>query len=54
MIELIPRGRQLSAIGSTMSVSRTIAGDGYEIMLLFSAGLRKGFLERLLDFVRGR
>ena len=54
LTELIPRGRQLSAIGSTMSISRTIAADSCEVLLLFSVGLRKGFFERLLDFVRGR
>jgi hypothetical protein len=38
-----------------MSVSRTIAGDGYEVLLLFDAGIRKkGFFARLLDSVRGR
>lgn len=55
LIDLISRGRELAAIGSTMSVTRTIAGDGYEVQLLFDAGLRKkGFFTRLLDYVRGR
>lgn len=54
LTDLVSRGRELSDIGSTMSVSRTIAGDGYEVLLLFDAGIRKGFFARLLDSVRGR
>jgi hypothetical protein len=55
LTDLVSRGRELSAIGSTMSVSRTIAGDGYEVLLLFDAGIRnKGYFASLLDSVRGR
>jgi hypothetical protein len=51
--ELIQRGRELSSIGSTMSVTRKIAGENYEIQLLFNVGIKKGPLAKLIDFMRG-
>lgn len=51
--DLIVHGREIAALGSQMSVSRAIAGDGYSVTIAFGAGKRSLF-SRLVDAVRGR
>jgi GH35 family endo-1,4-beta-xylanase len=51
---LVERGRQLSSIGSQMHVAREVAGDGYQVKLVFRAGDRRSSFQRLLDRLRGQ
>jgi hypothetical protein len=53
LVPLIERGRQLAAIGSQMRVVRDVAGEGYSLKIIFGTGHRRGFLQRLLNAIRG-
>lgn len=50
---LVEKGRELSALGSQMRVSRTLAGDNYEIEIRFGSGIRKSFFARLKEKLLG-
>jgi hypothetical protein len=50
---LVSRGKQLSAQGSQLSVTRELSGEGYDIRLVFGAGLpRMSIWKRLLRALR--
>jgi hypothetical protein len=51
---LIEQGKRISALGSQMSVTRDLTGDGYAIRLTFGAGQRPGFFKRLVSYLGGR
>ncbi len=51
---LVERGRQLAAMGSRMHVTREVSGAGFSVKVDFRANVRRGFLERLTDSIRGR
>jgi hypothetical protein len=51
---LIERGRQFAGQGSQIQVTRDLTGDGYAVHVVFGAGLRRSFWDKLVDAVRGR
>jgi hypothetical protein len=51
---LVEQGRRIAAVGSQMEVTRDLVGEGYSIKVVFREGVRRGFLERLVDRLRGR
>ena len=54
LAELVERGRQVASVGSQMHMTREISGDGFAINLIFRAGDRRTFFQRLMDILRGR
>jgi len=50
---LVEQGRRISAVGSQMEVTRDLAGDGYSIRLIFREGVRRSFLQKLIDRFKG-
>jgi hypothetical protein len=50
---LIEQGKRIAAFGSQMEVTRELTGNGYSIRLLFREGVRRTFIQRLIDMVRG-
>jgi hypothetical protein len=50
----VTRGKQLASQGSQLTVTREVAGDGYSIRVVFGAGVRRTFWERLIDTLRGK
>lgn len=50
--DLIAHGREVAALGSRMSVSRDIAGDGYHVTI--GLNTKQSLLGRLTDAIRGR
>jgi hypothetical protein len=51
---LVQQGSRIAAVGSQMEVTRNLVGDGYYITVVFREGVRRGFLERLVDRLRGK
>jgi hypothetical protein len=51
---LVEQGRRIAAVGSRMEVTRDLIGEGYSIKLIFREGIRPGFLEKLVDRLRGK
>jgi hypothetical protein len=51
---LVEQGRRIAAVGSQMEVTRDLVGEGYSIKVVFREGVRRGFLEKLIDRLRGR
>jgi hypothetical protein len=51
---LVEQGRRIAAVGSQMEVTRDIVGGGYSIKVIFREGIRRSFLERVIDRLRGR
>ena len=45
---LCEQGKQLSALGSQMSVTRDVAGKGFHIRINFRSSRKRGLLARLL------
>jgi hypothetical protein len=54
LADLVPRGRDMAALGSQMTVTRTIAGDGYEVTISFNARKRRSIFVWIADALRGR
>ena len=50
---LVEQGKRIAAVGSQMEATRELTGDGYSIRLIFREGVRRSFLQRLVDMVRG-
>ena len=50
---LVEQGKRIEAVGSQMEATRDITGEGYSIRLIFSEGVRRIFVQRLLDKLRG-
>lgn len=50
---LVEQGRRIAAVGSQMEATRELRGDGYSIRLVFREGVRRTFVQRLIDMVRG-
>ena len=48
LTQLVERGQELSRIGSQINVTREVSGDGYSVRLIFGAGGRRTFIEKLL------
>jgi hypothetical protein len=51
---LIEHGRRIAAVGSQMSATRELTGDGYSIKVIFREGDRRGLLEKFFDRLRGK
>jgi hypothetical protein len=51
---LVEQGKRIAKLGSQMEATRDLTGDGYSIRLVFRQGVRRTFLERLMDMVRGK
>jgi hypothetical protein len=51
---LIERGRQLAGQGSQINVTRDLTGDGYAVRVVFGAGLRRSFWDKLIGAFGGR
>jgi hypothetical protein len=51
---LVEQGRRIAAVGSQMEVTRDLVGEGYSIKVIFREGVRRGFLERFIDRLRGK
>ena len=51
---LVERGRQLAEMGSQLSVTRDLTGDGVSVKLIFRVNVRRSFFERLIDAIRGQ
>ena len=49
---LVERGRQVAAMGSQMSVTRDVTGDGVSVKLTLRANVRPSFFERLINAFR--
>jgi hypothetical protein len=49
----VEQGKRIAAVGSQMEATRDITGDGYFIRLIFREGVRRSFIQRLLDGLRG-
>lgn len=52
--DLVRHGRDIAAFGSHMDVTRTIAGEGYEVAISFGAGKKFTILRRIVSAFRGR
>lgn len=50
---LVDQGRRIAAVGSQMEATRELSGDGYLVRFVFSQGVRKGLLQRLLERLKG-
>jgi hypothetical protein len=50
---LVDQGRRIASIGSHMEATRELSGEGYLVRLVFSQGVRRGFLQRLLEKFKG-
>jgi hypothetical protein len=50
---LVDQGRRIASIGSQMEATRELSGEGYLVRLVFNKGVRKGFLQRFLDKLKG-
>lgn len=53
VLDLIEHGRQVAAVGSKMSASRRIEGDGYQVSIAINADGRQSILSRLLALFGG-
>ena len=53
LASLVERGRELAAMGSQMSVTRDVTGDGVSVKLIFRANDRRSFWRRLVDSILG-
>jgi hypothetical protein len=51
---LVEDGRRIAAVGGQMEATRDLVGNGYSIKLIFREGFRRGFLQRIVDRLRGR
>ena len=51
---LVERGRQFAEMGSQISVTRDVTGDGVSVKLIFRVNVRRSFFERLIDAIRGQ
>ena len=52
--ELVSQGQKIAALGSQMSVDRTVTGDDYRVQIQFRTNDRKSLFGRLWDSIRGR
>ena len=52
--ELVKHGRDVAALGSHMTVTRTISGKDYEVTISFGAGRKFTLLRRIVSAIRGR
>lgn len=50
---LVEQGRRIASVGSQMEATRELSGEGYIVRLVFSQGPRKGFLQQLLEKLKG-
>jgi hypothetical protein len=53
LVSLVDQGRRIASVGSQMEATRELRGDGYLIRLVFNQGIKKGFLQRLFEKVKG-
>jgi len=53
LTQLVEQGQRIASVGSQMEATRELSGEGYRIRLLFSQGVKKGLLQRLLDKLKG-
>ena len=54
LVALVEQGRRMAGTGSQTNAERVMAGQGYEVRLVFSAGVRRSPLRRFLDSILGR
>ena len=50
---LVEQGRRIAAVGSQMEATREIGGEGYLIRIIFREGVRRSFVQRVFDRLRG-
>jgi hypothetical protein len=50
---LVEQGRRISAVGTQMEVTSDLVGEGYSIKVIFREGVRRSFLEKRVDRLRG-
>jgi hypothetical protein len=50
---LVEQGQRIASVGSQMEATRELSGDGYLVRLIFNQGVQKGFLQRLLEKLKG-
>jgi hypothetical protein len=50
---LVEQGKRIAAVGSQMEATRELTGNGYSVRLIFREGIRRSFLQRLIEMVRG-
>jgi hypothetical protein len=53
LTSLVDQGRRIASVGSQMEATRELKGDGYLVRLVFNQGVQKGFLQRLLEKLKG-
>ena len=51
---LVERGRRFAEMGSQLSVTRDVTGEGVSVKLVFRVNVRRSFFERLIDAIRGQ
>ena len=52
--QLKEQGKRIAASGSQMEVRRDLIGEGYSIRILFQEGVKKSFLQNIIDRIRGQ
>ena len=53
LASLVEQGKRIAEVGGQMEATRELTGDGYSIRLIFRQGIRRNFIQRLIDMVRG-
>lgn len=53
LASILEQGKRIASVGSQMEVTRELSGDGYLVRLIFSEGVKRGFLQKLLGKLRG-
>jgi hypothetical protein len=51
---LVEQGARIAAIGGQMEATRELTGDGYSLRLIFREGVRRSYMQQLLDAIRGQ
>lgn len=54
LAELVETARQAAALGSQISATRTLKGEGYAINLSLRGNDKRSFFSKLFDSLRGR
>lgn len=54
LTSLVEQGKRIAAVGSQMEVTRDLTGDGYSIRIIFREGVRRTFIQKIFDRLRGQ
>ncbi len=54
LTSLVEQGKRIAAVGSQMEATRDLTGNGYSIRIIFREGVRRTFIQKLIDRLRGQ